>query len=128
MQCICNQRACGLQERMLCLKLLLLYFFFRMCSIRGNDIIKILSLNNHFAVQRMCSPTGLITADSVWCSLKKLASPAKCALIKMGSLMSLRRSASNGTFETIKTLNLHIHLRVLLGCFSVRQIKKKEAK
>lgn len=39
--------------------------------------------------------------------------------------MTLRWSASNGTFETIKTLNLHTDLRIFLGCLSDTDQKKK---
>lgn len=39
--------------------------------------------------------------------------------------MSLRRSASNGTFETIKTLNLHTDLRAFFDCLSDTEEKNK---
>lgn len=103
MQHTFNQRACGLQN----ISSNWCYFTAAppvMCSVQGNDIIKVLSLNNHFAVRYMGNTTCLILANSVWCSLKT-GFPSKFALIKMGILMSLRWSASNGTFETIKTLN-----------------------
>lgn len=39
--------------------------------------------------------------------------------------MTLRWSASNGTFEIIKTMNLHTDLRVVLGCLGNTDEKNK---